>query len=209
MPDKTHPPLCLFGAGGHGKVVASFARSLWQAPLCFADNSHDIGTRVSGLLVEFQSIEDIRDHSLIVTIGVNKVRETLQNRAQDYGLEIATLVSDQAIYMTDIRPGLGTLVFGGGIVNADAKLGKGVIINSNAVVEHDCQIGDFCHIAPGAVALGGCMLGDRVWLGANATVLQNVTIASDCIISAGAVVTSDISQPGVYAGNPAQHQKFR
>lgn len=46
-------------------------------------------------------------------------------------------------------------------------------------------------------------VGDRVSIGSNATVLP-VRICDDVVIGAGAVVTCDISAPGIYAGNPAR-----
>jgi acetyltransferase-like isoleucine patch superfamily enzyme len=46
-------------------------------------------------------------------------------------------------------------------------------------------------------------LGNRVSVGTNATVLP-VTICDGVVIGAGAVVTKDISTPGIYVGNPAR-----
>ena len=51
--------------------------------------------------------------------------------------------------------------------------------------------------------LQGIAVGDRVSIGSNATLLP-VSICSDVVIGAGAVVTRDITEPGVYAGNPAK-----
>jgi acetyltransferase-like isoleucine patch superfamily enzyme len=45
-------------------------------------------------------------------------------------------------------------------------------------------------------------IGDRVSVGTNATILP-VTICSNVVIGAGAVVTKNIDKPGIYAGNPA------
>ena len=47
------------------------------------------------------------------------------------------------------------------------------------------------------------MIGDRVSIGSNATLLA-VTICDDVVIGAGAVVTRDITERGIYAGNPAR-----
>jgi acetyltransferase-like isoleucine patch superfamily enzyme len=47
------------------------------------------------------------------------------------------------------------------------------------------------------------VIGDHVSIGSNATILP-VTICDKAVIGAGAVVTKDISEPGVYAGNPAR-----
>ena len=46
-------------------------------------------------------------------------------------------------------------------------------------------------------------VGHRVSIGSNATLLP-VSICDDVVIGAGAVVTRDITEPGVYAGNPAR-----
>ena len=46
-------------------------------------------------------------------------------------------------------------------------------------------------------------IGDRVSIGSNATLLP-VSICSDTVIGAGAVVVHDIGKPGIYAGNPAK-----
>jgi acetyltransferase-like isoleucine patch superfamily enzyme len=47
------------------------------------------------------------------------------------------------------------------------------------------------------------LIGDRVSIGSNATIMP-VSICSDVVIGAGAVVTRDIEVPGIYAGNPAR-----
>ncbi|MCG8670485.1 MAG: N-acetyltransferase, partial [Pseudomonadales bacterium] len=49
-------------------------------------------------------------------------------------------------------------------------------------------------------------VGNNVSIGSNATILP-VRICDFVVIGAGAVVTKDITQPGVYAGNPAKKIK--
>ena len=46
-------------------------------------------------------------------------------------------------------------------------------------------------------------IGNKVSIGSNATILS-VSICDNVVIGAGAVVTKNITQPGVYAGNPAK-----
>lgn len=46
-------------------------------------------------------------------------------------------------------------------------------------------------------------IGNRVSIGSNATIMP-VNICDDVVIGAGAVVTKDITKPGIYAGNPAR-----
>lgn len=46
-------------------------------------------------------------------------------------------------------------------------------------------------------------IGNRVFLSVNSTVLCGVSICDDVIVGANSVVTSSITKPGVYMGNPA------
>lgn len=46
-----------------------------------------------------------------------------------------------------------------------------------------------------------------VWIGANVTVLPNVKIGKGCVIAAGAVVTVNCEENGLYAGIPAKRIK--
>lgn len=47
-------------------------------------------------------------------------------------------------------------------------------------------------------------IGDMVWIGGGVIVLPGVTIGDNAIISAGAVVTHDVPENTVVAGNPAK-----
>ena len=46
-------------------------------------------------------------------------------------------------------------------------------------------------------------VGNNVSIGSNATILP-VSICNGAVIGAGAVVTRNITTPGIYAGNPAR-----
>lgn len=48
------------------------------------------------------------------------------------------------------------------------------------------------------------VVGADCWFGARVTVLSGVTIADRVTVAAGAVVTKDLLQPGIYAGVPAK-----
>lgn len=52
-------------------------------------------------------------------------------------------------------------------------------------------------------------IADDVWFGANAVAVPGVSIATGCIVGAGAVVTRDTEPYGVYVGIPARRQGDR
>jgi acetyltransferase-like isoleucine patch superfamily enzyme len=99
-------------------------------------------------------------------------------------------------------------------------IGKRCRVQSHAFICELVAIGDDCFISHGAMfindlfAAGGpakgrrdlwrsSRIGNQVSIGTNATILP-VSIADRVVIGAGAVVTKDLLEPGVYAGNPAR-----
>ena len=99
-------------------------------------------------------------------------------------------------------------------------IGRSCRIQSHAFICELVTIGDNCFISHGAMFIndifsdGGPSGGDRskwkatrvgnhVSIGTNATVLP-VTIGDRVVVGAGSVVTHDLAEPGVYAGNPAR-----
>lgn len=53
------------------------------------------------------------------------------------------------------------------------------------------------------------IIGDDVWIGGNVTILPGVKIGSHSIIGACSVVTKDVPEYAIVAGNPAQVKKYR
>lgn len=105
-------------------------------------------------------------------------------------------------------------------IQAGAKIGRRCRIQSHAFICDMVEIGDDCFVSHGAMFIndtfgtGGPAGGDRakwtatrigshVSIGTNATVMP-VSICDYAVVGAGAVVTRDITEPGVYAGNPAR-----
>ncbi len=105
-------------------------------------------------------------------------------------------------------------------IQRDVTIGKRCRIQSHAFICELVTIGDDCFISHGAMFIndlfeqGGpakgkrelwrsTKLGNHVSVGTNATILP-VTICDNVVIGAGAVVTKDITEPGIYVGNPAR-----
>jgi len=53
------------------------------------------------------------------------------------------------------------------------------------------------------------IIGENVWIGSNSVVLAGVTIGSNSIVAAGSIVTKDVLENTVVAGNPAKQLKKR
>jgi len=104
-------------------------------------------------------------------------------------------------------------------IQKGAKIGKRCRIQSHSFICELVTIGDDCFVSHGAMFIndrfdrGGpadtrevwraTKIGNRVSIGTNATILP-VTICDRAVVGAGAVVTKDITEPGIYVGNPAR-----
>lgn len=108
-------------------------------------------------------------------------------------------------------------------IQKSVTIGKRTKVQSHTFICELVTIGDDCFIGHGVMFIndlfekGGPASGDKnfwketqignhVSIGSNATILP-VSICDNVVIGAGAVVTKNITQPGVYAGNPARKLK--
>ena len=109
-------------------------------------------------------------------------------------------------------------------VTDQLNAGSHCTINPFAVVRGTVTMGDHVRVGAHASILGfnhnharldrpihaqglsskGIRIGDDVWIGSGALLLDGVSVGSHCIVAAGAVVTRDVPDWAVVAGNPAR-----
>ncbi len=108
-------------------------------------------------------------------------------------------------------------------IQKNVKIGKRTKIQSHSFICEMVTIGNDCFISHGVMFIndtfkkgkpaGGdksrwkkTVIGNNVSIGTNATILP-VNIVDNVVIGAGAVVTKNITESGVYIGNPAKLKK--
>jgi sugar O-acyltransferase (sialic acid O-acetyltransferase NeuD family) len=108
-----------------------------------------------------------------------------------------------------------------------AKIGRGVVIFPHCYIGLNAQLSDYCFLLAGSVVnhdvvleravtlaagvtLGGSVtVGPGTYLGQACTVREKISIAGDCLIGMGAVVTKDVPANTVMVGNPARKLRSR
>lgn len=145
------------------------------------------------------------------TIGIRDVR---------FGDNV-TVVEPCNLYGCEIRDE----VFVGPFVEIQKNVivGKRTRVQSHSFICELVTIGDDCFIGHGVMFINDLFtnggpargnqshwkstnIGNHVSIGSNATILP-VDICEHVVIGAGSVVTKNITEPGVYVGNPAKRIK--
>ena len=105
-------------------------------------------------------------------------------------------------------------------IQKDVVIGDSTKVQSHAFICEMVSIGNDCFIAHGVMFINDIfdsgepakgdkskwkktVIGEKVSIGSNSTILP-VSICDKVVIGAGSVVTKDIVEPGIYAGNPAR-----
>ncbi len=108
------------------------------------------------------------------------------------------------------------------VVEHHVRIGNNVRLHSNVFVPEFSVLEDDCWIGPNAVftnaryprsaavkeELCGPIIRRGAKIGANVTLLPGVTVGVNALVGAGAVVTHDVPDGAVVAGNPARVIKF-
>jgi len=104
-------------------------------------------------------------------------------------------------------------------IQSGVVIGKNTRIQSHSFICSLVAIGKDCFVGHGVMFINDLFsqgkpsgdeklwkstdIADNVSIGSNATILP-IKICSDVIIGAGSVVTKDITESGIYVGNPAK-----
>lgn len=193
----------LFGASGHSKVIIDLLTASKISIRGLFDDNLEIKRLLEYSVFGAFDEEILGDDSLIVSIGINKIRKKIVEKLPQnikYGVAIhpSSLISNYASIE------VGTVVMQGTVIQSCVKIGKHCIINTSASVDHDCQIEDYVHISPNATICGGVSIGEGTQVGAGAVIIPGIKVGKWSLIAAGAVVLKDVPDNVMVLGNPGR-----
>lgn len=152
--------LVLYGASGHGKVVADIVRCQNRSHLVgfIDDDPSKTGSRGGGAIPVLGTREII---PTLLSAGVRWVMVSIGGKPDSYGEgpRIAVLrfsacdchpSHPSAVIASDVYIGEGTVVMPGVVINPGVVVGRNVIINTGATIDHD-----LCHGSRGSYLTRG------------------------------------------------------
>jgi UDP-N-acetylbacillosamine N-acetyltransferase len=204
--------ILIWGAGGHGLVVANAAEaSGFFEVIGFLDdvNPNQRPTLFSGkgVLGGREVLEIVRQEGVLeIALGFGDCGARLQvgSFLRENGFSVVKILHPSSIISQDAVIGEGTVVLAGAVIDPGCKIGRYCIVNNNAIISHHSIIEDGAHICPGVNIAGNVNIGRGAWIGIGTTVIENLSIGESSFIGAGSTVVGDIPGGVLALGSPAR-----
>jgi len=205
-------PAILWGGKGQAKVMRPILEAMGYRVVAHFDSNTTLPPIFNDLPIrgDWQGFCQWREqqtaqHYFAVCVGSNnRARVDIHNKLITNGLIPVTAVHHRAWVADSATLGHGSQILAGAMICEHAVIGAQTIVNTRANVDHDCVVGKGVHIMGQACIAGEVIIEDFVSIGSNATILPRLHIGAGAFVGAGAVVTHDVPENIVVAGNPAR-----
>lgn len=213
--------VAILGGLGNGALVAAaieHARRMGATDLEVAGFLND-RTAVGKTIDMFPVIGKVADAKRFLDEGywfINTILRIDGNRErielfESLGIpddRLVTFVHPMAYVAPSVQLSPGCIIMPNVSMSPGTKLGKGCLMMVGSMMGHDNTVGDFCHIAAQAAVGSYLTIGKGVHIGLNATIKEELTIGDFATLGAGAVLTKNIGEREIWAGNPAKFLRY-
>ena len=203
--------LIIIGGGGFAKEVIWLANDCNRKVKGVLDDSvqtHNTQVQGATVLGDVSSWINYKDCEFIIAIGSPRTRRKVLDKMLTFGEpDFATLIHPSVRLSNTVSIGEGSIICAGSILTADISLGKHNILNLNVTVGHECEFADYVTIAPMVAVSGNVKLHYLVEVGTGAVIRQGLDLAEGSMLGMGGILTKNIPERMIYAGNPAKKLK--
>ncbi|MBT8304446.1 MAG: acetyltransferase [Bacteroidia bacterium] len=129
---------------------------------------------------------------------MNKLREQKYNKAKEMGYELVSYLSSKCTNMSQFEIGDNCFIFEDNTIQPFVEIGSNITIWSGNHIGHHSIIEDHNFISSHVVISGHCKIESNCFLGVNSTIAHKVTIAKETLLGAGAIISKNTEEKGVY-----------
>lgn len=161
-------------------------------------------------LVPFETVETIyppAEFDMFIALSYSKLNEVRANKyyeAKDKGYTLISYVCSNSVIWDNVEIGDNCFIFENQTIQPFVKIGNNVTLWSGNHIGHHSTIDDHCFLTSHVVVSGHVAIKSHSFLGVNSTIIDGITLAPRTVIGAGALVTKNTIEEGVYTGEVAK-----
>ena len=208
----------IIGGEGNGGVIANAILDAnhrgfneWEC-VGFLNDRYPVGTIIDSFPVVGNVKDDVRRFvkegyffiNTILRIDGQSDRLRMFNGLGIPDERLAVFVHPMAYLAPNVILEPGCVIMPNVTISSNTHIGKCSLVMVGATIGHDNVIGEFCHVAAQACVGAKLKVGRGVHFGLNCTVRENLTIGDCATIGMGAVLTKNVGEKEIWAGNPAK-----
>lgn len=160
-------------------------------------------------LENIESLYPPREYKMFVAMGyaqMNKLRANKYYEAKARGYELVSYISSRCSFLTEDPVGDNCMIMEDNTIQPFVRIGNDIVLWSGNHIGHEAIIDDHCFITSHVVVSGFVHIHPYCFLGVNASIRDGITIASETLVGAGAIIMKDTVEKGVYL--PARSTLF-
>jgi sugar O-acyltransferase (sialic acid O-acetyltransferase NeuD family) len=204
--------LIIIGAGGFGREVLAFARSIpriyrdWDVFGFLDDNTSalrnfNIGVEILGPIADYKPSDD---EVFTCAIAEPLVRLQICRNLMQKGATFVNIISPSATIGENTSIGRGLIRGAFSAVSVNVQVGDFVIINSYSSLGHDAVMEEGCTISAYCEVAGGARVGEGSFLGSHSVILPTLKVGRYAKVGAGSIVVRNVKDGATVFGNPAR-----
>jgi sugar O-acyltransferase (sialic acid O-acetyltransferase NeuD family) len=129
---------------------------------------------------------------------MNKLREAKYHEAKQKGYELVSYVSSHCTYLSRFKCGDNCFIFEDNTIQPYVQIGNNVTLWSGNHIGHHSVIKDHNFVSSHVVISGHCTIESYCFLGVNSSLAHNVTLATETLLGAGAVIAKNTEAGRIY-----------
>lgn len=164
------------------------------------------GYPILGTNDELFAKAELSQYSFGLSMGDSSIRVNLAHKIRERNGNVPTMIHPSASVSRFASLADGVVVHSQATIQSNVTVKQDSVVSFNSGITHDAKIGEGVYVAGSSIVGAYTCIGRNAFIGMGAVIISSKvkTIGEFAVIGAGAVVTKDVEDYIIVAGNPAK-----